>query len=127
MHAEVFRGFLWSSEIFRDFQRLRSFSEIIRCFEAVRKKPPGGFVVSNLAMIWRNVLANFVGVLAQSGAVVGSFTMRISDKVFATSVPQTHHVTSLRCGCSYIDMEDVELWVCWICLPKVFSYSRATL
>ena len=63
--------------------------------------------------IWRNVLTDIVGVFfAQSGDVVGSFFHEVSGKGLASGLPQPHHVTLLRCGCSHIDVEDVELWAC---------------
>ena len=77
------------AEIVSDLQRP---SEILK---QGAKKPPAGFLVSHDS--------------AESSALLRGFLIKGS--------PDSHHVALLRCACSHIDVEDVELWACWICLP----------
>ena len=73
-------------------------------------------------VIWQNVLANIVGVSCAEWRCRRQFFHEVFGKGLASRLPQSHHVTLPRCGCSHIDVEDVDLWACWICYLKVFSF-----
>ena len=90
--AEIFRGFQRFSEICRDFQR----------FWSQAPKTSGRFLL--WAVIWWNVLANIVGVSCAEWWCRRQFFHEVSGKGLASGLPQSHHVTLLRCGCSHIDV-----------------------
>ena len=74
-------------------------------------------------MSWPTLLA----FLAQRGDVVSCFSTGFSIKGSHVVYPKPHNVQLLRCGCFPIDVEDVELWACWMYLLEVSSYLEETL
>ena len=110
-------GFQKFSEILSGFQRFHKFgSQAQKTSWSSRCEPSFG------RMFWPTLLA----FLALRDDVVGSFSTRFFERGFASGVPQIPPWNTSKVWLFGIDVEDVELWACWMFLLKVVSYLKET-